>query len=154
MQKNSEALIGLVVGRKGDGRCQYDPQVKAELVRQSMQPGVSVSRMAMLHGVNANLLRVWIAKAQSSNAILAQRVQPKKASTVAPAFVPVQLQASVPTTAVTVPAKTPEAPGAKASATIHMQVRLPNGIDLSIDTARANELIPVLQILSTLPCSN
>jgi hypothetical protein len=60
----------------------------------------------------------------------------------------------VPKTAVTVPAKTPEAPSAKASASIHMQVRLPNGIDLSIDTARANELIPVLQILSTLSCSN
>jgi transposase-like protein len=30
---------------------------------------VSVARIAMQHGVNANLLRVWIAKAQKQNDI-------------------------------------------------------------------------------------
>lgn len=47
MQRNSEVLNGLVVGHKRDGRCRYDPQVKQELVRQCMMPGVSVARMAM-----------------------------------------------------------------------------------------------------------
>ena len=56
MQKSTEVLSGLVVGHKSDGRCWYDPQVKQELVRQCMRPGVSVARMAMQHAVNANLL--------------------------------------------------------------------------------------------------
>ena len=53
MQNNSEVLIGLVVGHKRDGRCRYDPQVKQDLIRQCMMPGVSVARMAMQHGINA-----------------------------------------------------------------------------------------------------
>ena len=64
MQKSTEVLSGLVVGHKSDGRCRYDPQVKQELIRQCMKPGVSVARMAMQHAVNANLLRTWITKAQ------------------------------------------------------------------------------------------
>ena len=62
MQKNSEVLSGLVVGHKSDGRCRYDPQVKQELVRQCMMPGVPLARMTMQHGINANLLRMWITK--------------------------------------------------------------------------------------------
>ena len=77
MQSNSEVLSGLVVGRMRDGRCRYDPQVKQELVGQCLLPGVSVARMAMQHGVNANLLRAWISKwrtkSQSSQAITEQR---------------------------------------------------------------------------------
>ena len=60
MQKSTEVLGGLVVGHKSDGRCTYDPQVKQELIRQCLKPGVSVARMAMQHGVNTNLLRTWI----------------------------------------------------------------------------------------------
>ncbi len=46
MQNNSAVFNGLVVGHKRDGRCRYDPQVKQELIRQCMMPGVSVARMA------------------------------------------------------------------------------------------------------------
>ena len=60
MVKDSEVLSGLVPGRLRDGRCRYDPQVKQELVRRCLQPGVSVAKLAMQHGVNANLLRKWI----------------------------------------------------------------------------------------------
>ena len=55
MENDSEVLSGLVLGRLRDGRCRYDPQAKQELVRRALQPGVSVARMAMQHGVNANL---------------------------------------------------------------------------------------------------
>ena len=55
MQKNSEVLSGLVAGHKRDGRCRYDPQVKQDLIRQCMLPGVSAACMAMQHGINANL---------------------------------------------------------------------------------------------------
>jgi hypothetical protein len=57
MENTAEVLSGLVLKRIRDGRCRYDPQVKQELVTRCLQPGVSVARMAMQHGVNANLLR-------------------------------------------------------------------------------------------------
>ena len=75
MQKNTEMLSGLVVGHKSDGRCKYDPQVKQELVRQCMKPGVSVAPIAMQHGINVYLLRTWITKAH--RAISKQMVVPK-----------------------------------------------------------------------------
>jgi hypothetical protein len=45
MENNSEVLSGLVVARRRDGRCRYDPQVKQELVRRGLQPGVSVAAL-------------------------------------------------------------------------------------------------------------
>lgn len=53
----TELARPLVVGRKRDGRNCYDPQAKRELVEACLQPGVSVARLALRHGVNANLLR-------------------------------------------------------------------------------------------------
>ncbi len=47
----------LVVSRKQDGRCCYDPQAKRELIEAYLQPGVSVAKLALAHGINANLLR-------------------------------------------------------------------------------------------------
>jgi transposase-like protein len=120
MQKNSEVLSGLVVGHKSDGRCRYDPQVKQELIRQCMRPGVSVARMALQHGVNANLLRTWITKAQ--RAIAKQMVFPEVSAPVAPTFVPVKLE---PTMTPNLPAiKTPRPAG--TATLVRMQVRLPN----------------------------
>ena len=61
-EMNAELLARLVVGRKRDGRCTYDPLAKQALVGECLKPGVSVARVAMLYGLNANLLRTWIAK--------------------------------------------------------------------------------------------
>lgn len=47
----------LVVGRKSDGRSVYDEAAKKELIVACLKQGVSVARMAMEHGINANLLR-------------------------------------------------------------------------------------------------
>jgi transposase-like protein len=96
MRDNSEVLSGLVVGHKRDGRCRYDPQVNQELIRQCMMPGVSVARMAMQHGINANLLRTWITKSQSSKAITVQRAVCETAERDAQAFIPVQVRTKAP----------------------------------------------------------
>ncbi len=55
-----DLVPGLVRGQKRNGRCVYDKQAKAELVRRCQQPGVSVAALALAHGLNANLLRKWI----------------------------------------------------------------------------------------------
>lgn len=150
MQKNSEVLSGLVVGHKSDGRCRYDPQVKQELIRQCMQPGVSVARMAMQHTVNANLLRTWITKAQ--RATVKQMVDPEISAPATQAFVPVKLEST----------RTPNLPAIKAHSSagkatltlVRMQVHLRNGVSIDLGQASVQELGDVMQMLSALPCSN
>ena len=170
MQSNSEVLSGLVVGRMRDGRCRYDPQVKQELVGQCMLPGVSVARMAMQHGVNANLLRAWISKwktkSQSSQAITVRRAVSETATwdvQEVPAFVPVQVEAvavsaadaSSAMTAMPTKACGAASKSAAVSALVSMriQVQLPNGISVDLGQARMQELSGVMQMLCHLPCS-
>jgi len=170
MQSNSEVLSGLVVGRMRDGRCRYDPQVKQELVGQCMLPGVSVARMAMQHGVNANLLRAWISKwktkSQSSQAITVRRAVSEAATwdvQEVPAFVPVQVEAvavsaadassamtAMPTKACGAASKSA---AVSASVSMRIQVQLPNGISVDLGQARMQELSGVMQMLCHLPCS-
>jgi transposase len=59
-EKHSELATKLIVGHKRDGRQIYSKQAKRELVEACLRPGVSVARLALRHGVNANLLRKWI----------------------------------------------------------------------------------------------
>lgn len=47
----------------GRGRRRYTKEFKAELVAQCRGLGVSMSRVAMAHGINANLLRRWVVEA-------------------------------------------------------------------------------------------
>ncbi len=48
----------VTVGR--DGKRRYDRQTKQKLVEACLEPSASVARLALKHGVNANLLRKWI----------------------------------------------------------------------------------------------
>jgi transposase-like protein len=153
MQRNSEVLNGLVVGHKRDGRCRYDPQVKQELIRQCMLPGVSVARMAMQHGVNANLLRTWITKAQVGNAPAVQRAVSVTAMQEAQAFIPVQVQAGASCAAIAMPTKAGGAASKLPAVSIRIQVQLPNGISVDLGQARMDELSGVMQMLCHLPCS-
>jgi len=153
MQRNSEVLSGLVVGHKRDGRCRYDPQVKQELIRQCMMPGVSVARMAMQHGINANLLRTWITKSQSSKAITVQRAVCETAARDAQAFIPVQVEAGALSAAVAMPTKACGAASKSPAVSMRIQVQLPNGISVDLGQARMEELSGVMQMLSQLPCS-
>lgn len=154
MQKNSEVSSRLVIGHKRDGRCQYDSQAKLDLVRQCLKPGVSISRMAMQHSINANLLRTWIAKHQRTAVSVQPPAQTSGQDTGA-AFIPLQIESAAP------PPK-PGEPGCSAQALrgvatappLRLHVQLPNGVNLEIDAARPDALMPIMQLLSTLPCSN
>jgi transposase-like protein len=90
-----------------------------------MKPGVSVARMAMQHAINANLLRTWITKAQSANAIAIQMAAPEVSAQAAQAFVPVKLETTL--------AANPQASKATRLASkpmttlLRMQVCFPNG---------------------------
>ena len=61
MSEASNPLRLEVVGVLRNGRRRYDPASKRRLVEACLQPGVSLAGVAMQHGVNANLLRKWVA---------------------------------------------------------------------------------------------
>lgn len=59
MEEDEQKLRVRLVGR--NGRRRYDPASKDRLVAACHEPGVSVSRLALEHGVNANLpFAPWI----------------------------------------------------------------------------------------------
>jgi transposase-like protein len=135
-----------------------------------MLPGVSVARMAMQHGVNANLLRAWISKwktkSQSSQAITVRRAVSETATwdvQEVPAFVPVQVEAvavsaaDAPSAMTAMPTKAcgaaSKSAAISASVSMRIQVQLPNGISVDLGQARMQELAGVMQMLCHLPCS-
>ena len=141
-EMNAELLARLVVGRKRDGRCTYDALAKQALIDECLKPGVSVARVAMLYGINANLLRTWIAKSgQPKRHHGMARALPGKALASAAAFAVVQ---------VTEPAAPTTAP---VPASLCLHVRLPNGVALDVGQVPLEAMAPVLQLLGTLACS-
>lgn len=46
------------------GRRWYTQRFKNEVVAQCLQPGASVSRISIEHGLNTNLVRKWVQRAQ------------------------------------------------------------------------------------------
>ena len=134
-ERISDLKQRLVVSRKQDGRCCYDPQAKRELIEACFLPGVSVAKLALAHGINANLLRTWMTKHQRQ--LLAGGLLRPSSSTPA-SFIPV-VPVSAPRSPITSPALT---------------ARLPNGVRLEWSALSADQLAQVLHLLSTLPCSD
>lgn len=81
MEEDDQKLRVRLVGR--DGRRRYDRASKDRLVAACLEPGVSVSKLALDHGVNANLLRKWIKQRTETQSL------PPSSS---PAFIPVQIE--------------------------------------------------------------
>lgn len=134
-EHDSALLQRLVVGSKRDGRRRYDKQAKAELVQACLKPGVSVARVALEHGVNANLLRKWITlhlQRQEQSAIGTARSATPSSSP----FVPVVPAGSC---------------GMRTES--ELRVRLPNGIEISLSGHGEDALSSLLRLLCTLPCS-
>jgi transposase len=155
MQVKSDVMSRLVLGRDRGGRCKYDPQAKTELIQECMKPGVSVARIALQHGINANLLRAWITKAQSVNAIAMQISSTKDALDTVQAFVPVMLETTVvPELQVNIAATAPQRQDKPTTTLLRMQIRLANAVTVDLGEARIDELSQVLQVLYALPCSN
>lgn len=64
----------------------YPPDFKARVVAESEQPGASVAKVALAHGLNANMLHTWRREARGSGG------RPDRK----PEFVPLALPAPVP----------------------------------------------------------
>lgn len=137
-EKTTELSKALVVGQKSDGRKQYDPEAKRELVAACLKPGVSVAAMALRYGLNANLLRTWISRHQREWHLEAgQRVSAGRLPAVTSAFVQV------------VPPK-----HAAAVKRVVAVAKLPNGVRIELGDGRVEELATILRLLWQLPCSS
>ena len=77
MSEPSNPLRLEVVGVLRNGRRRYDPASKRRLVEACLRPGVSLAGVAMQHGVNANLLRKWVAgqQRQQRNGVAADAIE-------------------------------------------------------------------------------
>ncbi len=64
MTEKKDLRSRLVVGRRRDGRREFDEAAVQELVELCLKPGVSIARAAMGHDVNPNQLRRWISRRQ------------------------------------------------------------------------------------------
>ena len=131
-EKPIELSKRLVVGHKRDGRSLYDKEAKRELIEACLRPGVSVARMGLQHGINANLLRTWITRYRRQCA----GQPPALAVSGTTAFVPV-VAAEV----------------APQKFSVRLGAELPNGIKLELCAADAGDLAALLRLLCELPCS-
>jgi transposase len=129
MENKSRLSRALVAGHGRDGRCRYDPEAKRELVEACLQTDVSVARMALEHGINANLLRKWINQYREQVSSMSQSA-------------PATLSAFAPVLSMAVPKP--------VGATL--TVALPNGVKLELQGVDLTDLSPLLNGLAALPC--
>ena len=128
-EHNTRLSRPLIAGHGRDGRCLYDPEAKRELVRLCLQPGTSVAKVALEHGINANLLRKWIGvyREKTSSA--------PNPSAVLPVFAPV------------IPLAT------QKLVSTSLSVALSNGVKLELPSVALSDLPLILNALAELPCS-
>jgi len=134
-EKPTELSKRLVVGHKRDGRSCYDREAKRELIEACLRPGVSIARMGLQHGINANLLRTWITRYRRQRELVVGRPAEQAVSGES-SFVPV-VASSVP---------------GRASA-VSLGAQLPNGVKLELGAVDAGDLALLLRLLCDLPCS-
>ncbi len=128
-EHNRQLSRPLIVGHGRNGRCLYDPEAKRELVEFCLQPGISVAKVALEHGINANLLRKWIGR------YCGKEFSMPNNPSVLPTFVPVLSKS------------TDKAMESACSA------ELPNGVKLTLQSIVLSDLPLILIALAELPCS-
>lgn len=52
--------------KKGGTRRSYSDEFRAEVLAECRQPGKSIAGVALKHGLNANMVRVWLRKSEPS----------------------------------------------------------------------------------------
>ena len=77
----------------------HSDEFKANAVAACMQPGISMAAVAMVNGINSNLLRRWVREAEQGHgcarpdALVATN---SRSTATTPSFVPVPLPAKCP----------------------------------------------------------
>ena len=135
-EQTTELKHRLVVGHKRDGRRCYDREAKRELVEAALQPGVSVAKLALTHGLNANLLRSWITQHQRRSRPESPNRQPPSACG---PFLPV--------------ATPPMQCAVGQAQEMQLSVTLANGLQADLRGLSQADVLALLPVLAALPCS-
>lgn len=138
MTSNDLAFLPLKVIRTGaGGKRTFDPGGKQRLIEACLQPGISISGMALKAGINANQLRKWLlqARRQVPLATVNQPCAPL------PAFLPVRQVDAVASPPPQQHAVVPTSSLAPA----RLSARLPNGVTVELEcTAHDATLVTVM----------
>ena len=132
MEEDEQRLRVRLVG--SDGRRRYDPASVDRLVAACLEPGVSVSRLALEHGVNVNLLRKWIQRAKRlGHPVLG-----------GPAFVPVQVG---PDRSLAVQRSSLDKSIKRLSCAAKLSASLPNGVSVTVECSDVDGLTAIIGAL-------
>ncbi|AJX30375.1 IS66-like element accessory protein TnpA [Burkholderia oklahomensis] len=117
------------------GKRSFDPDGKRRLVEACLQPGASLSGLALKAGVNANQLRKWVEMYRKASIVAGQ---PRTMETEPSAFVPVvsignaMVKSAQPTESL--PTRRDSPPALKsAPPQARLSVRLPNGVVMDLE---------------------
>ncbi|MBB2984559.1 IS66-like element accessory protein TnpA [Paraburkholderia tropica] len=115
------------------GKRSFDPTDKRRLIEACLQPGPTLSGLALKAGVNADQLRKWVRLYQQSNAPLERDV-----AVVSPAFVPVVAiddSTRVPTLVPATRLASEKKPvrSSRAATSVRVAAQLPNGVQLEFE---------------------
>ena len=148
MEEDDQKLRVRLVGR--DGRRRYDPASVERLVAACLEPGASVSRLALEHGINANLLWKWIKKRKEVRAL-----PPSSTS----AFIPVEIEGTT-DRRLPLPCSTLDRPSARGEERLAKSQRLgplsfpakvsaslPNGVNLTLECGDVDALAVIIGAL-------
>ena len=126
-ERDTELSKRLVIGHKRDGRACYDKDAKRELIEACLRSGMSVAWVALAHGINANLLRMWIPRYHQQRELGLQTPESEPqagAVAIRSAFLPV------------VEVKT-----ARKVSRARFGAQLPNGIKLDLSEVGGDDLL-------------
>jgi transposase len=143
---DAQKLLVRLVGR--DGRRRYDPVSRERLVAACLEPGVSVSRLALEHGVNANLVRKWVKRAKqvrsvpASSAFVSVQVGPDRS-------LPMQFgSVDMRSNPKSEPLMTKPEGVARLSSLAKVDASLPNGVSLTVECSDVDGLAAIIGALS------
>ena len=142
MMEEGQKLVVRLVGR--NGRRRFDPASKDRLIAACLKPGASVSKLALEHGVNANLVWKWIRKHTQA--------APFPLSSTS-AFIPVQVTAASSKFSLEMPATYGEELPPKAerigplSSPAKVSASLPNGVRLTLECGDVDVLAALIGAL-------
>jgi transposase len=71
------------------GRRRHSPEFRASVIQAAKQPGISIAAVALANGLNANMLRKWVAESDADHPVVPRVVDAKPTA----AFVPLALSA-------------------------------------------------------------
>ena len=136
MMRDEELARRLVVRRGANGNCTYDAGAKRELIELCQSGVASVAKVALTYGVNPNQLHNWIGlyRKERAGSLSAQlREVPESLSS---AFIPVLL-----------------APVISTPQEIKLDITLANGIQADLRCLSRDDILALLPVLASLPCS-